>query len=95
MTIESGTGTENDPYILAAVYGVRVIYDANGGMFAPAGDTSVTQYYAGQNAYAIPPAINPEAEGMLFLGWFTDQLNENKFDFDNTPITENITLNAG
>ena len=101
VTITGGSGTEEDPYVLSVVYGATVTYVANDGMFGivVTQATSITQYYTAQEVsdgvYAIPPAENPEADGRLFLGWFTDAYGENKFDFDTTPITESITLYAG
>lgn len=95
VTIVSGSGTSEDPYMLAPIYGVSVTYNANGGMFNSIEDSNLTLYCEGQDSLAIPPAENPEASGMIFIGWFTDQLQENKFDFENTEITDDITLFAG
>lgn len=101
VTITGGSGTEADPYVLSALYGVTVTYDANDGIFGVVVTqaTSLTQYYTAQEVaegvYANPPAENPEADGRLFIGWYTDQYHENKFDFDTMPITETITLYAG
>ena len=99
VSIESGTGTYDDPYILKPVYGVSVTYEANDGIFNSFEGYSVTQYYTEQEisdgVYAIPIAENPESSGKLFLGWFTDEYATEEFDFENTPITESITLYAG
>ncbi|MBQ3754669.1 MAG: hypothetical protein II867_00715, partial [Clostridia bacterium] len=94
VTITSGSGTEADPYVVAPVHGVSVTFDANDGIFGvvTTQTTAITQYYTAQEVsdgvYAIPPTENPEADGRLFLGWFTDEYGENKFDFETTPITE-------
>ncbi len=37
---------------------------------------------------------DPTKEGYKFLGWYTEPEYENEFDFDNTGITESITLYA-
>ncbi|MBO4354306.1 MAG: InlB B-repeat-containing protein, partial [Clostridia bacterium] len=99
VKVESGSGTDTDPYVLQPVYGVKVIFEANDGVFNTTEGNSVTQYYTEQEiedgVYAIPPAENPESSGKLFLGWFTDEYATEKFDFEKTPITESITLYAG
>ena len=99
VKIESGSGMENDPYVLTPVYGEKVTFDANDGVFNVADGYSVTQYYTDEEieggVYAIPIPENPESSGKLFLGWYTDPDATQKFDFDNTPITESITLYAG
>ena len=100
VTVTGGTGTEADPYVLEPVYGVTVTYNANDGIFnVTTEDTVVKRYYTAQEisdgVYAVPIAENPEASGRLFLGWFTDEYGENKFDFENTPITGDVTLYAG
>ena len=43
----------------------------------------------------IEKPIDPEKDGFVFFGWFTDSecTDQNKFDFD-TPITSDITLYA-
>ena len=95
VTVASGTGTDDDPYILTPIYGATVTYNANGGLFTSIEDSTLTRYSVGASNYVIPPAENPDQAGMLFLGWFTDDSGQNKFDFENTPITEDITLYAG
>ena len=99
VTITGGSGTAEDPYTLAPVYGVTVTYKANDGVFNVAEGYSVTQYYTEQEVsdgvHAIPIAENPEASGRLFIGWFTDEYAIEKFDFEKTPITESIILYAG
>ena len=100
VTIVSGDGSADNPYVLSPLYqGATVTYDANGGIFNTSEGDVVKKYYTDEEVsggvYAIPPTENPEADGRLFLGWFTDEYHENKFDFDTTPITENITLYAG
>lgn len=100
VTITSGSGVKEDPYVLTPLYGVTVTYNANDGIFnVTTEDTVVKRYYTAQEisdgVYAVPPAENPEASGRLFLGWFTDEYGENKFDFENTPITGDVTLYAG
>ena len=99
VKITGGSGTAEDPYTLTPVYGVKVTYEANDGVFNIAEGYSVTQYYTEQEVsdgiYAVPIAENPEASGRLFIGWFTDEYAIEKFDFDKTPITESIILYAG
>ena len=99
VTISGGSGTEEDPYTLTPVYSVTVTYNANDGVFNTIEGYSVTQYYTDEEVssgvYAVPIAENPESSGKLFIGWFTDEYATEKFDFENTPITESITLYAG
>ena len=99
VKIESGSGTQDSPYVLTPVYGEKVTYEANDGVFNVADGYSVTQYYTDEEiengVYATPIPENPESSGKLFLGWYTDPDATEKFDFDNTPITESITLYAG
>ena len=99
VKIESGSGTENDPYVLTPVYGEKVTFEANDGVFNMTSGYSVTQYYTDEEieggVYAIPIPENPESSGKLFTGWYTDPDATKKFDFDQTPITESITLYAG
>ena len=96
VKIVSGSGTDTDPYVLAPVYGISVTYEANDGIFNTVEGYSVTQYYAQASGgvYVNPIAENPESSGKLFIGWFTDEYGEEKFDFS-TPITGSITLYAG
>lgn len=96
VKIVSGSGTDSDPYVLAPVYGISVTYEANDGIFNTVEGYSVTQYYAQASGgvHVNPIAENPESSGKLFIGWFTDEYGEEKFDFS-TPITGSITLYAG
>ena len=95
VTIVSGTGTDEDPYVLAPVYGVTVTYDANGGLFNSTEASTMNKYYAGNSNYVTPPTEDPTTGGMVFVGWYTDEFRQNKFDFETTPITGDITLYAG
>lgn len=49
--------------------------------------------YEGQKAHQ---PNDPEKEGHVFGGWYTDKdySDENKYDFDSSVVTENITLYA-
>ena len=94
VTVVSGSGTEQDPYVLSPIYGAVVTFNANDGIFNSQESNTINQYLT-IGSYALEPNENPEADGRLFTGWYTDEYGENKFDFENTPITGNVTLYAG
>lgn len=41
------------------------------------------------------PSEEPQKDGYVFDGWFTDQACTEKYDFENSEVDENITLYAG
>lgn len=43
---------------------------------------------------ATKPAVNPTKKGYNFVGWYTDNTYTTEFDFENTIITDNITIYA-
>lgn len=61
--------------------------------FDSLGGTSVRALETFENQYVVAP-IEPEKEGYYFGGWYTEKALKNLFDFNNTPITKNITLYA-
>ena len=63
-----------------------VTFDTNGGIMA---DTE--QHVTGGNTLTAPTATR---SGYDFLGWYTDEACTQKFDFNATPISSNITLYA-
>ncbi|WP_455136461.1 InlB B-repeat-containing protein [Thermophilibacter sp.] len=47
-------------------------------------------------AFVKPPTAAPEVDGWTFTGrWFTEPECANEFDFEKTPVTEDLTLYAG
>jgi len=61
--------------------------------FDSLGGTPVGNLETFENQCVVAP-IEPEREGYYFGGWYTEKGLENLFDFNNTPITKNITLYA-
>ncbi len=61
--------------------------------FDSLGGTPVGSLETFENQYVVAP-IEPEKEGYYFGGWYTEKDLKNLFDFNNTPITKNITLYA-
>ena len=61
--------------------------------FDSLGGTPVGSLETFENQYVVAP-IEPEKEGYYFGGWYTEKNLKNLFDFNNTPITKNITLYA-
>ena len=61
--------------------------------FDSCGGTPVSSLETYENQYVVAP-IEPEKEGYYFGGWYTEKDLKNLFDFNNTPITKNITLYA-
>ena len=64
----------------------KVTYDSKGG-------SSVTAMRVVDNSYILPPN-KPTKEGFIFAGWYSDAACTQFFDYDNTPVTGNITLYA-
>ncbi len=67
----------------ATVY--TVYFKSNGGSY-------VSNQYVREGEKAVKPE-NPERNGYIFAGWYTDYSCEHEFSFD-TPVTQNITLYA-
>jgi len=63
--------------------------------FETDGGSAVAPITVDENKTATKPLTDPEKDGFVFFGWFTDKecSDENKFDFS-TPITSDITLYA-
>ena len=61
--------------------------------FDSCGGTPVNSIETFENQCVVAP-LEPEREGYYFAGWYADLNSENSFDFNNTPITKNITLYA-
>ncbi|MBE6727869.1 MAG: hypothetical protein E7562_04385 [Ruminococcaceae bacterium] len=61
--------------------------------FDSLGGTSVRSLETFENQNVVAP-IEPEKEGYYFGGWYTDKSFKDLFDFNNTPIINNITLYA-
>ncbi len=68
----------------------NVTFDLN---YAGAKNPPATQKVK-KNGYAERPD-DPEREGYIFTGWYTDEECVYEFDFENTEITERLTLYAG
>lgn len=64
----------------------NVAFNVNGG-------SVVTSQTVSKNEYATVPVSNPTREGYDFVRWYTDDENV-AFDFANTPITADMTINA-
>ena len=73
-----------DPSINQTLY--TVTFDTNGGTMA-----DVEQRVTGGNTLTAPEVSK---SGYDFLGWYTDVACTQKFDFNATPISSNITLYA-
>ncbi len=65
---------------------VVITFNSNGG-------SSVTTKYLFAGSKAIAPA-RPTKEGYLFAGWYTDAALTQFFDWENTTISESLTLYA-
>lgn len=63
-----------------------VSFNSNGG-------TPVDDQIVNKGSSATIPDPPPTKDGCVFYAWFKDG-DDTSFDFDNTPITENLTLNA-
>ena len=61
--------------------------------FDSCGGTPVSSVETYENQCIVAP-IEPEKEGYYFGGWYTEKDVINLFDFNNTPITKNMTLYA-
>ena len=66
----------------------KVTFDANGGKFSDGKETRDVQ--VAKDGKVTKP-VDPEKPGFDFVEW---QLNDEAYDFINTPVTENITLKA-
>ena len=60
-------------------------------VFNSVGGSSVATQQIYHDNYAIEPTLNPTKTGHEFIGWYLD---DELFNFDETPITQNITLMA-
>ena len=65
---------------------VVITFNSNGG-------ASVRPKYLLENSKAIAPA-RPTKDGFLFAGWYTDAALTQFFDWENTTISESLTLYA-
>lgn len=73
-------------YAKWSINSYTVNFNSNGGT---AVDDQSIQY----GELAVAPA-DPTKVGHTFAGWFTDSALSQAFDFDNTPVTGNLTLYA-
>ena len=64
----------------------KVTFESNGGDTVEAQDVE-------ERAYATRPE-DPKRDNFTFLGWFSDEGLTTEFDFDNTPVTDNLVLYA-
>lgn len=84
--------TNGDSVTLYAVWKIdsyTIDFDANGGTGAP--DSQIIDRYE----KAVEPTTVPKKTNFKFIGWTADSEalpNSELFDFENTEITENITL---
>lgn len=93
---KAGEFYQMPPYstTLYAIWGNTVTFDSRGG-------TEVESQLVPSGKTATVPS-SPVKDNMIFAGWYTDlenftdlnDFNTKKFDFTNTPITQNITLYA-
>ena len=76
------------------LYLCKVTFDANGGDPTDYPEMSVykTKKINANDLAAIP---NPTRTGYKFTGWYTDTDGNQRFNADETAITEDITLHAG
>ena len=76
------------------LYLCNVTFDANGGDPTDYPEMSVykTKKINANDLAAIP---NPTRTGYKFTGWYTDTDGNQRFNADETAITEDITLHAG
>lgn len=92
-TVKSITATDGATVTLYAIWEpipYTVTFDLNGGELPDGVVIGAQTVKYGE--YAVEPTQVPVMEGYKFLGWSEDGMGE--FDFENTPITENITLKA-
>ena len=73
-------------YAKWSINSYTVNFDSNGG-------TAVDDQSIPYNELAAAPA-DPTKPGHTFAGWFTDSGLSQAFDFDNTPVTGDLTLYA-
>ncbi|WP_416293426.1 InlB B-repeat-containing protein [Paenibacillus illinoisensis] len=73
-------------YAKWSINSYTVNFDSNGG-------TAVDDQSIPYNELAAAPA-DPTKDGHTFAGWFTDSGLSQAFDFDNTPVTSDLTLYA-
>ena len=89
----NGVKVYNFSYTLAAYGGEQtghtVSFNTNGG-------SAVSPQNVADNGNAEVPETNPTKRGYKFIGWYTEDQypNGNQFDFENTPITDDLELLA-
>lgn len=92
-TTFEGTDTVEDsnPQLKTATnyyYAHTVTFDV--GEHGTAPDPQVVKY----NYTVTPPSSDPTENGYTFMGWYTAPDGDEKFDFENSPITKDKTLFA-
>lgn len=85
-------GDKTEDLILYAVWSDLPVYTVT---FNSNGGTEVAAQNVTQGKFATEPVV-PSKTGMSFAGWYltAECADDDKFDFDSTPVTENIILYA-
>ena len=82
------TACTDAPEPIRAVQNYTVTFEPDGGFPAP--DSPVTV----RKGEKLSEPADMIKEGFVFEGWFTESVFENKWDFNNNTVTNNIILHA-
>jgi hypothetical protein len=90
-TLNFSSAPQAITYFYTYDLGIPVHFDL-GGM---ASLVPITSQTVDSGNYAVRPPTDPRVIGQKFTGWYTASNLATPFDFENTPITTEITIYAG